>query len=388
MMSIIRADVRGIALPEVSEHRTWKALLGRLLFGFAVFAAFWLTVPVVDADRRLQLMLGAAAVGGMLVGARVPLLGSLVAATATAAGLGCGVTVDPFLLASVGVLAVAERSASRRFPWWLLVIGFVLTLGTLVLGGDPGSTEFVDRTRTLLLSALVLAAAWALGVRTRQSRETAEARARAEERLRLARDVHDVLSHSLSAIGVQAGVVAHVKTLGESELRDALREIEIQSRGSLAELKALLHRERETDTAMETDPMASLPLAESLRDLVRTAERAGLRVELDFSGDLDGSPAHIRTTVHRVAQEAITNALRHAVGTELMITAATDNTTLDVMVCDNGRGAQVGFGEGHGLTGMRERVEMVGGDLRVEATSAGFTVHARLPRSGGIGGQP
>lgn len=388
MMSIIRADVRGIALPEVSEHRTWKALLGRLLFGFAVFAAFWLTVPVVDADRRLQLMLGAAAVGGMLVGARVPLLGSLVAATATAAGLGCGVTVDPFLLASVGVLAVAERSGSRRFPWWLLVIGFVLTLGTLVLGGDPGSTEFVDRTRTLLLSALVLAAAWALGVRTRQSRETAEARARAEERLRLARDVHDVLSHSLSAIGVQAGVVAHVKTLGESELRDALREIEIQSRGSLAELKALLHRERETDTAMETDPMASLPLAESLRDLVRTAERAGLRVELDFSGDLDGLPAHIRTTVHRVAQEAITNALRHAVGTELMITAATDNTTLDVMVCDNGRGAQVGFGEGHGLTGMRERVEMVGGDLRVEATSAGFTVHARLPLSGGIGGQP
>ena len=193
MMSIIRADVRGIALPEVSEHRTWKALLGRLLFGFAVFAAFWLTVPVIDADRPLQLMLGAAAVGGMLVGARVPLLGSLVAATATAAGLGCGVTVDPFLLASVGVLAVAERSGSRRFPWWLLVIGIVLTLGTLVLGGDPGSTEFVDRTRTLLLSALVLAAAWVLGVRTRQSRETAEARARAEERLRLARDVHDVL---------------------------------------------------------------------------------------------------------------------------------------------------------------------------------------------------
>lgn len=378
-MSMSRADVRGIALPEASEHRTWKALLGRLLFGFAVFAAFWLTVPVVDADRPLQLMLGAAAVGGMLVGARVPLLGSLVAAAATAAGLGCGVTVDPFLLASVGVLAVAERSGSRRFPWWLLIIGFVLTLGTLVLGGDPGSTEFVDRTRTLLLSALVLAAAWALGVRTRQSRETAEARARADERLRLAREVHDVLSHSLSAIGVQAGVVAHVKTLGEPELRDTLREIEIQSRDSLAELKALLHRERETDTAMETDPMASVPLAESLRDLLRTAERAGLRVELDFFGDLDELPAPVRTTVHRVVQESITNTLRHAAATELMITAATDNATLDLTVSDNGRKGQSEFREGHGLTGMRERVEMVGGDLRVEATSAGFTVHARLP---------
>lgn len=377
---------RASATPGAPEHLTWKVLLGRLLFGLTVFAAFWLTVPVADADRPLQLVLGAAAVGGMLVGVRVPLLGSLVAAAATAGGLGCGVSVDPFLLASVGVLAVAERHGSRRFPWWLLVIGIVMVLGTLVLGGDPGDTEFVDRTRTVLLSALVLAAAWVLGVRTRQARETAEVRARSEERLRLARDVHDVLSHSLSAIGVQAGVAAHIETLGEPELRNALREIEATSRDSLSELTTLLHRERTANTPGEPDSMASLPLAESLRDLVRTAERGGLRVELDCSGDLEELPAPVRTTVHRVAQEAITNALRHAAATELVITVTTDNVALGVTVSDNGQGAQPGFREGHGLTGMRERVELVGGVLHIEDSAAGFTVHSRVPLSGSIGG--
>lgn len=377
---------RASATPGAPEHLTWKVLLGRLLFGLTVFAAFWLTVPIADADRPLQLALGAAAVGGMLVGVRVPLLGSLVASAATAGGLGCGVSVDPFLLASVGVFAVAERHGSRRFPWWLLVIGIVMMLGTLVLGGDPGDTEFVDRTRTVLLSALVLAAAWVLGVRTRQARETAEVRARSEERLRLARDVHDVLSHSLSAIGVQAGVAAHIETLGESELRNALREIETTSRDSLSELTTLLHRERTANSPGEPDSKASLPLAESLRDLVRTAERGGQRVELDCSGDLEELPAPVRTTVHRVAQEAITNALRHAAATELVITVTTDNVALDLTVRDNGQGAQPGFREGHGLTGMRERVELVGGVLHIEDSAAGFTVHSRVPLSGSIGG--
>lgn len=384
-----RADefTGSVGMIEASENRTWKTNVVRLLFGIAAFAAFWLTVPVAAVDRPLQLLLGAAAVGGMLVGVRAPLLGALVAAVSTGVALGCGVTADPFLLASVGVLTVAERSGSRRFPWWLLGIGIVLTLGTLVLGGDPGSTDFVDRARTLLLSALVLAAAWVLGVRTRQSRETAEARARSAERLRLARDVHDVLSHSLSAIGVQAGVVAHVRTLGEPELRAALREIETQSRDSLAELKALLHREREADAAGEPDRVAPLPPSGSLRDLVRTAERAGLSVRLDCSSDLDELPQLVRTTVHRVAQEAVTNALRHAAATELTISVATDDVMLHVTVSDNGRGAPAGFPDGHGLTGMRERVEIIGGDLRLTDTAAGFTVDARLPLSGDTGGR-
>lgn len=376
------------AFSEASANSNWKTHLLRLLFGLVVFAAFWLTVPVVDADRPLQVMLGATAVAGVLVGARVPLLGSLVAATATAAALACGVTADPFLLVSLGVFAVAERSGSRRFPWWLLVMGIALALGTLVLGSDPGGTEFVGRTRTLLLAGLVLAAAWVLGVRTRQSRAKAESRARTDERLRLARDVHDVLSHSLSTIGVQAGVVAHVTTLGEPELREALREIETQSRSSLAELKTLLHQERETDAATTPHPTVSLPLTESLRELVRTAERAGLHGEFHCSGDLDDVPAHVRTTAHRVAQEAITNTLRHAAATEVTVTVSTADAMLDVTVRDNGRGAPASFREGHGLRGMRERVQIVGGNLRIESTGGSFTVHSRLPLSTEGDGRP
>ena len=370
---------------ESPENRTRKTNLGLLLFGIAVFGVFWLTVPVPETDRPLQVLLGATAVGGMLVGTRAPLLGALVAAVSTGVALGNGVTVDPFLLASVSVLTVAERSRSRRFPWWLLAMGVVLTLGTLILGGDPGSADFVDRARTLLLSALVLAAAWVLGVRTRQSRETAEARARSAERLRLARDVHDVLSHSLSAIGVQAGVAAHVRTLGEPELRDILREIETQSRESLADLKTLLNRERATDAIGEPGYAAPLPPTGSLLDLVRTAERAGLSVKLDCSCDPDELPPLVRSTVHRVVQEAVTNALRHAAATELMISVASDDVTLFLTVSDNGRIASAGFSDGHGLTGMRERVEIIGGDLHLEGTAAGFIVHARLPLSGDTG---
>lgn len=374
------------AVPGPSGWSTWKTFLGRLLFGLAVFAAFWLTVPVAVAERPFQLVLGASAVGGMLIGGWVPLPGALVAAAATAVGLACGVSVDPFLLASVGVFAVAERFGSRRFPWWLLVIGIVLGLGTLVLGADPDSLEFVDRTRILLLSALVLAAAWVLGVRTRHAREAAGARARSDERLRLARDVHDALSHSLSAIGVQAGVAAHVEKLGEPGLRTALREIETQSRDSLAELKTLLHRERAEDAAAGPGPVSSLPLSASLSDLVRTAERAGVSVVLDCSGDLDELPATVRATVHRVVQEAITNSRRHSSATELMVTVTTGGVMLEVTVSDNGHGAQCGFREGHGLRGMKERVELLGGELHVESTTAGFTIDVRLPLTGDYGG--
>lgn len=379
------AAVLSSAVPELPERSMAKQLLGRMLFGLAVFAAFWLTVPVGSAERPLQLGLGALAVGGMLIGVRIPLPGTLLAAAATAAGLGCGVAVDPFLFASAGVFALAERRGTRRIPWWLLVIGVVLAHGTLVLGGDPEDLAFLERTRILLLSAVILAVAWVLGVRTRHAREMAGARARSEERLRLARDVHDALSHSLSAIGVQAGVAAHVETLGEPELRTTLREIEAQSRDSLAELKMLLHRERAEGAPVEPGSATPLPLSAALRDLVRTAERTGLRAELDCSVGVDELPAAVRITVHRMVQEAITNTLRHSTATELMVTVTTDGATLEVAVSDNGHGAPSGFREGHGLRGMRERVELLGGDLRIEGTGDGVTVGLQLPLPGADG---
>ena len=367
-----------------SRVRGWLVGLGVLLFAVAVFVGLWLTVPVSAGSRWPQLTLGAVAVLGALLSRWVPFTGALLAGIVTAIAWGFGVTADPFLLAGVGVFAVAERRGSRRFPWWLFAVCVLLVLAALVLGNPPEVQGFDVRMRGVLLSAVVLVAAWVLGVRTRQARQEAAGRARVDERSRLARDVHDVLSHSLGAIGVRAGVAAHVTALGEAELRGSLREVESQARSSLAELKGLLQRERSGEP--ESTP-ASLPLTGLLRDVASTAERSGLRVELDCPESLDRLPVVVRTTVYRVVQEAVTNSIRHAAASTLRISAALTDATVDVTVRDDGIGARDSIREGHGLIGMRERVALAGGHLRLDLTSEGFAVTARLPLADGNAGQ-
>ncbi len=359
-----------------SRLRAWLLALGTLLFSLTVFAGMWLTVAAPAGLRTWQLVLGAVAVVGAVLSRWFPLVGVFLAGIATALGWSFGVTADPFLLVSVGVLTFAERRGSRRFPWWLLIAWAGLVVAALILGSPPEAAGFEDRMRGALLSAIVLAAAWVLGVRTRQARLEAAARARTDERLRLARDVHDALSHSLGAIGVQAGVSAHVTALSEPELRATLREVESQARSSMLELKSLLHSER---AAVSETGTASLPLTGLLRDAARTAERSGLEVELDIMERIDALPVAVRTTVYRVVQEAVTNAIRHAKASVVRISAAVRDATIEVVVSDDGIGAPDGVREGHGLIGMRERVALVGGELNVESKPTGFTVFARLP---------
>ena len=349
---------------------------GSVAFSLTVFAGMWLTIAAPADLRASQLVLGAVAVLGAVLSRWFPLVGVFVAGIATATGWSLGVTADPFLLASVGVLAFAERRGSRRFPWWLLIAWAALVVTALILGSPPDVTGFEDRMRGALLSAIVLAAAWVLGVRTRQARQEAAARARTDERLRLARDVHDALSHSLGAIGVQAGVAAHVTALGEPELRATLQEVESQARSSLLELKSLLHSER---SAVSDTGTASLPLTGLLRDTARTAERSGLGVELDRTASVDLLPVAVRTTVYRIVQEAVTNTIRHAKASTLRISVTVVDATVEVIVRDDGIGSSGNVREGHGLIGMRERVALLGGQLSVEPTPTGLTVSARLP---------
>ena len=246
------------------------------------------------------------------------------------------------------------------------------------LGLDAEGVE--DRFRGLLLSAVVMSASWMLGVRTRQVQVEAAARSRAEERLRLARDVHDVLSHSLGTIGVQAGVAAHVSSLSEDDLRVLLRDIEGDARNSLKELKELLQRER-ADTADVGRDVAptSLRLTALLEDIGQSAERAGLRARLDVAGVVDALPAAVRSTVHRVVQEAVTNVIRHASASSLVIGVQVSDDGVTIEVRDDGLGATYGLREGYGLTGMRERIALVGGTLSITATARGFSVAATLP---------
>lgn len=262
----------------------------------------------------------------------------------------------------------------RRIPWWIPVGALLVLLVSLGLSAEGVE----DRFRGVLLGGIVLSTSWFLGVRTRQVAEASAERSRTEERLRLSRDVHDVLSHSLGSIGVRAGVAAHVVTLSEGDLRGVLREMERDARTSLAELKGLLQRERGTSPGAGNAGPA-LSLVGGLTDLARSAERAGLRVRVDAPSALDDLPVAVRTTLYRVAQEAVTNTIRHAAASSLTIAVSVLDGACQVEVRDDGDAAVLGFREGYGLMGMRERVESLGGTLVLTAAPTGFVVAASFP---------
>ncbi|WP_159500764.1 sensor histidine kinase [Microbacterium sp. 18062] len=357
-------------------------LLTSLLLGFAVFVGLWLTVtPDGVIARWAQLALGAIAVTGVMVSSRLPLLAVIVTAAATACAWLLGVTADPFVLTGFAVFGLAETRGGRKFPWWMFAGAFVVVVASAIFGAEGAE----DRFRGMLLSALVLSVAWVLGVRTREVKREAAARSRAEERLRLARDVHDVLSHSLGSIGVQAGVAAHVTVLGADDLREVLRGIESDVRLSLSELKTLLQLER---SDIEADDMASSPLSAALAGVALTAEKAGVAVHLDTEQAIDVLPADVRTTVLRIVQEAVTNVVRHASASSVAVTLRISSEAVTVGVEDDGQGARGEIRPGHGLMGMRERAELLGGTVDFTSSTSGSTVSAAVPlQRRSVGGQ-
>lgn len=356
----------------------WRSVPRDLLLGVAVIVGLWLTVAPADTgSRTAQLVLAAVTLAVFMAREWIPVAAVVGTALATGAALILGLTADPFVLSGFCLFVAAERRGSRRAPWWLIGGAAVLLLATLGFSADG----IEDRLRAAMLGAIGLAASWVLGTRTRQARQEAAIRSRVEERQRLARDVHDVLSHSLGTIGVRAGVAAHVTTLAESDLRAALHDIEVSARAALAELKALMKSERASagyHGAVGTVP--SLRLPDVLAELARTAERSGIRTRLDINGDIEDLPAPVRTTLHRVAQEGVTNAIRHSGADELMVEVRGREDHVELEVRDNGRGAGSGFREGHGLTGMRERVAIAGGTLLIWTDLDGFVLLANLPK--------
>ncbi len=237
-----------------------------------------------------------------------------------------------------------------------------------------GAETLTTGLRSLVLSLIVLTAAWALGTRTRQARREAASRARVEERLRLSRDVHDVLSHSLGTIGVQAGVAAHVSTLDTEQLRAVLREVETDARASLTDLKELLHRERDDG---EEVPIPTL--TDALKGPVRALERAGVRADFETTGDVATLPVVYGQTIARFVQEASTNVIRHSGASSCRIRISVQPDEATVSVADDGHGVRGSLREGHGLTGMRERIGLLDGTFTAGDSDAGFAVNAVFP---------
>jgi signal transduction histidine kinase len=246
------------------------------------------------------------------------------------------------------------------------------------------------------------AAVWAIGIALRARRETLEARVSeaeeranvesqraarvlAEERLRIAQELHDVVAHSMSVIAVQAGVGAHVLDNRPEEARAALDAISATSRGALAEMRRLLGVLRDEEGERSHQPA---PTLDDVPQLVRDVRAAGVPVTLDISGGNTAANPAVELSAYRVVQEALTNVIKHAGNpSRVGVTVDRGADLLTVEVVDNGRGAAAlptngvrADGSGHGLIGMRERVELWGGELAVgPVVGGGYRVRATLP---------
>ena len=297
------------------------------------------------------------------------------------------------LVAGMGaaVLLGAQREASlSRVGLAIVVAGSLI----VVRNGPDSSTD--DMISVPAMFAIGWVVGWALRERTVRS-EAAEERARraeqeresaarvavAEERGRIARELHDVVAHAVSVIVLQVGAVRHRMPAANAADREALLNVEEAGRTALAEMRRLLNAMREDGDAAELSPRPGLG---DLDRLVHDVGAAGLSVSLRVVGDPVPLAPGLDLSAYRIVQEGLTNSLKHSGAGSAEVTVAYELDELVLAVRDHGEGALGGSDrQGHGLVGIRERVKIYGGDMFAgPAPGGGFLVRARLPRGGGV----
>jgi signal transduction histidine kinase len=290
----------------------------------------------------------------------------------------------------------------------LLVVGYsagrwsqgrALAVNVAVAAGGLLAVEIAldDSLGDWLFPALALAAAGGIGMTIRNrvelartlaaraaemeaSREGREREAVMAERRRLARELHDVVAHTVSIMVVQAGGARRTLHRDPDQALDALAAVEATGRGALVELRRLLGLLRPDG---EAAPHAPQPGMASIDDLISRARAAGLPVEVNVEGEAGPLPAGVDLAAYRVVQEALTNTLQHAGPARARVTIRWEPENLVLVVDDSGQGPVNGLGDGtgQGLVGMRERVAMCGGELETgRRRGGGFKVRVRLPR--------
>ncbi|MCY4728171.1 sensor histidine kinase [Nocardioides sp. STR2] len=296
------------------------------------------------------------------------------------------------LLFSLYSLAAHSR---RRNGVTGLVLCLLVFIGLALLDvPDLGTSD-------LLQACALLLTAWALGdaIRSRRTQQSERlriaeqeaatarelaARAVVEERLRIARELHDIVAHSMSLIAVQAGVGGHVIRSDVAAAERALEIIAETSRDALTQTRSMLGLLRADDADPAAAPLQSI---DELEDLVRGVRAAGVDVVLTVTGPVRTLDTAIELTAYRIVQESLTNVLKHSGAQLARVTVAYVDDGVDVEVTDGGRGgsparAGTDVSSGHGLTGLRERVRLLGGTLEYGAPGGvGFRVAAHLPSS-------
>lgn len=294
----------------------------------------------------------------------------------------------------IGFYTVAAWDTRRHARLALAVTGVGYAAG-LALGPVDLSAEGA------LVEAVLLLTLWVLGTGTRERRELHAAQvteagrqimlerertahAATEERLRISRELHDVLGHAFSVMVVQAGVAEHLIDSSPADARRAVAEIRRTGRTSLAEMRGLLHMLREADTEpLPRDPAAGLS---DVPALITGVEAAGLAVDWDVTGTPTELSPGLELAAYRLIQEALTNTIKHAGASRASVRLTYGAEALLIEVSDDGRAVPPGGSthDGHGLAGMRERVAMYGGELTTGRTESGYVVTATL-RTGQAG---
>jgi signal transduction histidine kinase len=348
----------------------YAVVLAVALGGFRSVALVTLAfVPAVGLVRRLPLIGLAALLGGSLLTATAVLNGPT---RLSAAGYAQVLLTDAAL-----VYAAAVRPRRMTLPAAVVVFSGQCLAAAFYVSGEG------NYVRTLLVLALAVATAWLIGdaIRARRATRSLESdRAITAERLRIARDLHDLVAHSVGVIAIQAGVGARVIDSQPAEARQALTAIELTSRETLAALRRVVSGLRNPPDAPAADDSVD-PSQPGLADVERLAGAAGLAgVRLDVRWLSPGLPVppDLDLSAYRIVQEAVTNVLRHARAQSCIVTIGSDGGELTVEVVDDGRGGAVA--PGFGLTGMRERAELFNGHFTAgPRPGGGFRVAATLP---------
>ena len=306
------------------------------------------------------------------------------AATAVTVVLACAAGLEICYLAATRTRRVSVTGAA-------MTVGVSLLIP--LLGVPPAGSVRVGSTgpgvsTVTIVASLVTIIAWLIGHSIRQAQAQAEllrtqaaAQTALAERLRIAREVHDIVAHSIGIIAIQAGSGRSVFDARPDEARDALAVIEDASRETLSGLRRMVTglRSAEAEPGREPAPLGPAPGLADIERLAATTQDAGVRVEVDWRGSREPLPADIDLSAFRIIQEAVTNVVRHAGTDRCQVVIDQQDGQLSIEVTDSGHGGTPA-GTGYGITGMRERAALLGGDFSAgPRPGGGFRVAARLP---------
>ena len=352
-------------------------VVGAFALVVAPWAGRW-QVPARHPIDPLGSALIVAAVAPLLVRRLWPQAAVGLCAGAIAVYLALGYPYGPVLLAPL----IAVYSAAASLPVTRSLGAAGLTAAALFVphAGDVGADPVALLHAAAWATTLALVP-WAVGAAVRfhrlsleHDRETEVRRRAYEERLDVAREVHDVVGHGLAVINMQAAVALHVLERRPEQARVALEAIKQASKESLDELRGTLAVFRQPDGGLRPAPGLG-----ELEALAAAMADSGLPVEVLAAGDPTGLPAAVDLAAYRIVQESLTNVARHADATAATVRVEHGRGELVVEVTDDGRGRGDGR-SGHGIDGMRERAAALGGELEAgPRAQGGFRVRARLP---------